>query len=214
MDKTEITKILDLHKKWINGDSDGVKANLCFADLRSANLRSANLCFADLCFADLRFADLSSANLCFADLSSANLRSADLRFADLSSANLRFADLSSADLSSAKNLLSATAWLLSAFKSNSKGIIVYKAQKAMHESPKSWIWQKGKYLTEVCNLLPTLDCACGVNFATRDWIKKNYGSSPVWECLIEWIDLAETVVPYNTDGKARCSKLKLIKLLK
>ena len=138
----------------------------------------------------------------------ADLSGANLRYANLSDANL-----SDANLSGAKNLLSATAWLLSAFKKTAKGIIVYKAQKAQYESPKHWIWEKGKYLTEVCSLLPTVECGCGVNFATLDWIKKNHSDSPVWECLIEWIDLAETVVPYNTDGKARCARLKLIKLI-
>jgi uncharacterized protein YjbI with pentapeptide repeats len=84
----------------------GERANLSYADLRSADLSYANLSSADLRYANLRYADLSSANLRYADLSSANLRSADLRsanlrYADLSSANLRSADLRSANLSSA-----------------------------------------------------------------------------------------------------------------
>jgi hypothetical protein len=87
------------------------KADLRFADLRSANLGSADLRSANLGFADLRFADLGSANLGSAnlrsadlgsaDLRSANLGSADLRSANLGSANLRFADLRFANLGSA-----------------------------------------------------------------------------------------------------------------
>ena len=64
--KQELIEILDLHKKWLNDEEDGILADLRSADLRSANLRSA---------------DLSSANLRFADLSSADLSSADLRSA-------------------------------------------------------------------------------------------------------------------------------------
>ena len=64
--QTELQKVLDLHKKWLNNEAGG-----CRADLRSANLRSANL----------RSADLGSANLGSADLRSADLGSADLRFA-------------------------------------------------------------------------------------------------------------------------------------
>jgi hypothetical protein len=128
-------------------------------------------------------------------------------------ANLSGANLSGADLSGAKNLLSSTAWMLSAFNTNKHGVIVYKAQNAQYESPKHWDWSPGKYLTEVPNLLPTVECGCGVNFATLEWIKKNHSESVIWECLIEWIDLTETVAPYNTDGKARCAKLKLIKQL-
>ena len=71
----DIAQILQDHKDWLNNNG-GKKADLSFANLRSANLR----------FADLSFANLSSADLSFADLSFANLSSADLRSADLSSA--------------------------------------------------------------------------------------------------------------------------------
>jgi uncharacterized protein YjbI with pentapeptide repeats len=99
----ELKEILDLHKKWLNDDEGGARADLRYADLSSANLRYADLRYADLRSANLRYADLSSANLRYADLryadlSSANLRYADLRYADLRSANLRYADLSSANL--------------------------------------------------------------------------------------------------------------------
>lgn len=139
---------------------------------------------------------------------------ADLSDANLRRANLSDANLSGANLSGVKNFFSGVAWLLSVFKKTDKGIIVYKAQNAVYESPKNWEWKSGKYLTGICNPLPTIDCGCGVNFATREWIKKNHSDSPVWECLIEWVDLVETVIPYNTNGKARCSRLKLIKLCK
>ena len=102
-----MTKILELHRKWLFNIDGGIRADLRSADLRSADLRSADLSFANLSSANLRSANLRSANLSFADLSSANLSSANLRsanlsFADLSSANLRSANLRSADLSSAK----------------------------------------------------------------------------------------------------------------
>ena len=93
MTKEELALILDKHKKWLNDDPDGKRANLSAADLRGANLSGA-----DLRRADLIGADLSSADLRRADLRSANLRSADLRSADLRSADLRSADLSGADI--------------------------------------------------------------------------------------------------------------------
>ena len=101
--KEELKDILEKHKKWLNKEKDGVRADLRSADLRSANLRyadlsSADLRNADLRNADLRYADLSSADLRYADLRSANLRYADLRYADLSNADLSSADLRSADL--------------------------------------------------------------------------------------------------------------------
>ena len=82
----ELKEILDLHKKWLNDDEGGARANLRSADLSSADLRSADLRSADLSYADLSSADLRSADLRYADLRYANLSSADLR-----SANLRYA---------------------------------------------------------------------------------------------------------------------------
>ncbi len=87
MDQQILKNILEKHRKWVLGESDGERADLSSADLRYADLRDANLSSADLRYADLRYANLSSADL----------RYADLRYADLSSADLRYADLSSAD---------------------------------------------------------------------------------------------------------------------
>ena len=92
----DLQKILNDHKKWLNGEKGGKQADLQSADLRSANLQSANLQSADL-----RSADLRSANLQYANLQYANLQYANLRYANLQSANLRSADLRSADLRSA-----------------------------------------------------------------------------------------------------------------
>ena len=89
MTSEEIKKVLDLHKKWINGEDGGKRADLSRADLRGADLR-----WADLSGADLRRADLREADLCGADLRGADLREVNLREADLCKANLSEADLS------------------------------------------------------------------------------------------------------------------------
>ena len=97
MNQSELNKILEEHKKWLEtGYREGKKADLSSADLRSADLRSANLRYANLSSANLSYAKLRSANLYSADLCSA-----DLSYANLSYANLRYADLRSANLSSA-----------------------------------------------------------------------------------------------------------------
>lgn len=74
----KIKDILKKHKDWLEGESDGERA-----DLRGANLRFANLQNADLRDADLRGADLQGANLRFANLRGANLQNADLQGANL-----------------------------------------------------------------------------------------------------------------------------------
>ena len=98
MKQEKLQKILEAHKKWINSEDDGVRANLSGADLRGANLRGANLSGADLRGANLRGADLREADLRGAYLSDADLSDADLRGAYLSDADLSDADLRGADL--------------------------------------------------------------------------------------------------------------------
>jgi hypothetical protein len=58
MTQNELNKILDLHKKWLNDEDGGKRANLRDADLRGADLYDADLRGADLCGADLCGADL------------------------------------------------------------------------------------------------------------------------------------------------------------
>ena len=98
MTREEIEKVLDSHRKWINEEDGGERANLREADLREADLHEADLHEANLSEANLRGADLSEADLRWADLHLADLRWADLRWADLRWADLRGADLRWADL--------------------------------------------------------------------------------------------------------------------
>ena len=93
MTREELQEILDKHKKWLNNEDGGEKANL-----RDANLRGANLRGADLRGANLRGADLRGANLSYANLRDANLSYADLSYADLRDADLSYADLRCANL--------------------------------------------------------------------------------------------------------------------
>jgi hypothetical protein len=116
--REKLNEVLKLHKKWLDGEDGGVRANLRGADLTGAdlkwadltkanltkaNLRGANLTGADLKWADLTGADLTKANLKWAnlrgaDLTGADLKWADLKWANLTKANLREADLKGADL--------------------------------------------------------------------------------------------------------------------
>jgi hypothetical protein len=178
--------------------------------LRSADL-SANLSSANLSGADLRSADLRSADLSGADLSGANLSGADLSSANLSGAHLSGAHLRSANLSSANGLPDSLAWFRANFKKTKDGVVVYKCFNGSYTSNSSWSIQPGSVLVENCN--PNLgdDCGCGINFATREWVEKEYPGKPVWRCLIRWAWLPGVVIPWGTNGKARCSKLQLIR---
>lgn len=58
MEENQLKNVLELHRKWINKEPGGERADLREADLRRANLRGADLWEADLRGADLRGADL------------------------------------------------------------------------------------------------------------------------------------------------------------
>jgi uncharacterized protein YjbI with pentapeptide repeats len=84
----ELKEILELHRKWVEGDASGKRANLRGADLRWADLREADLLGADLREADLRGANLHEADLRVADLCEADLHWAGLRGAKINKNNI------------------------------------------------------------------------------------------------------------------------------
>ena len=83
MTQNELDKILENHKKWLNGEDGGSRANLRGANLRGANLWGADLRGAALQVANFMDANFSDVNLWGADLRGANLQTADLRGADV-----------------------------------------------------------------------------------------------------------------------------------
>jgi len=195
-----IEQILKDHKKWLAGNGGS-----------RANLHGAKLGCADLSYADLSRADLSRANLSYANLHGANLSRANLSRANLRGAKLSRANLSGADLSGAKNLLSSTKWIKQ-FKKNRDGIIVYKKiGDTNYQIPERWEIKNNSIISEVVNPDRGTICGCGVNFGTLQWCKDNYEKADIWECLIRWEWLSGVIVPFGTDGKARCEKLQLLK---
>lgn len=97
----ELQEILDKHSLWLQGNSQGVRANLSGVSLSGADLSRANLREANLSRANLYRTDLSEANLYGANLSRANLSRADLSGANLYKASLYGTDLSRVNLSGA-----------------------------------------------------------------------------------------------------------------
>ena len=62
MTQEELNVILKKHKKWLQGEPGGERANLQRADLQRANLQGADLQWANLQRADLRGANLRGAD--------------------------------------------------------------------------------------------------------------------------------------------------------
>ena len=144
----------------------------------------------------------------------ADLRWADLQEANLQEANLRWADLQEANLSHSKGIQTSKQFL-SNFSTNDKGIIVYKTFGYNYIVPNTWNVSPLSFIEEVVNPDRGTQCGCGINFGTIEWIKENQGEHvEIWKCLIHWEDLADVVVPFNTDGKARCARLQLLEVIK
>lgn len=61
MTKSELNEILEKHRKWLNDEEGGERADLSGANLSGANLSGANLSWADLSGANLSWANLSGA---------------------------------------------------------------------------------------------------------------------------------------------------------
>jgi hypothetical protein len=202
----------DLSRANLSG-ADLYGANLSRANLSRANLSGANLSRANLSGADLSRANLSRANLSGADLSRANLSGADLYGANLSRANLSGADLSRANLSGAGGLgnFDALEWFRKNFKKTRRGVIVYKCFNGSFPPNPAWKIEPGSVISENCGPMPTDSCACGINFATREWVEREHPDATIWRCLIPWAWLPGVVIPWSTDGKARCSKLVLLR---
>jgi uncharacterized protein YjbI with pentapeptide repeats len=101
MTQEELNQELELHRKWLSNDPEGIRLDLYRANLSEANLSGANLSEANLYGANLSEANLYGANLSGANLSEANLYGANLSEANLYGANLYGANLSEANLSGA-----------------------------------------------------------------------------------------------------------------
>ena len=189
MTQTELNEVLELHKLWLDSVAVGVRANLSDANLSGANLSDANL---------------SDANLRCANLSGANLSGADL-----SGANLSDATLSYANLSGAKNLLSAVNYIETHFEKTADGFVAYKTFGGVYTPPDGWVLEAGAIIEETVNPNRTDECGCGINVAPLEWVKANYAGE-IWKVLIEWPWLAGVVVPFGTDGKIRCERVRLV----
>ena len=188
MTKDVLVKILEAHKKWLDDEEGGSRA-------------------------DLSGADLSYADLSYADLRDANLRDANLRDANLSDANLRDANLSGANLSGAKGLLDAINYMEAHFERTEHGYIAYKTFGATYAAPKKWEIKPGAVIVENVNYDRCRNCGCGINVAPLDWVRKSYRGE-IWKVLIRWEWLVGVCVPYNTDGKIRCERVELVEIVK
>ena len=216
MNVNELKNILKLHKKWLNNEEGGLKADLRGVDLRGVDLRGVDLRRADLRRVDLNGASLRGADLCEATLRGAILYRADLREADLREADLSGADLSGANLYEA-NLRGANLYradLCGAIlceadlrEANLRGAILYRADFCgtdLREANLRGADLRGANLREAKNI-PFIPYTCPDTGSFIGYKKAN-GYIVVLEILSDARRCSAT------DRKCRCDKAKVLEI--
>lgn len=94
----KILKMLTVHHHWLQGKSDGQRADLSGEDLSGANFEGRNLSMVSLANAKLSGANFKGAVLTGADMSGADLSGANFEGSDLTNASLAEANLIGANL--------------------------------------------------------------------------------------------------------------------
>ena len=232
MTSEKLAEILENHKKWLNGEggeradlsgsnlsgSDLSGSNLIGSNLIGSNLSGSNLSGSNLRYSDLSGSDLSGSNLSGSDLSGSDLRysnlsGSDLSGSNLSGSNLSGSNLSGSNLSQAKGLLDTVNFMEAHFERTDRGYIAYKTFGGNYEPPAKWKIEPESVIEETVNFDRCTSCGSGINVAPLEWVKENYPNNEIWKCLIEWPWLVGVCVPYNTDGKIRCSRVRLLEVV-
>ena len=132
-----------------------------------------------------------------------------LSYANLRGADLRGANLRGANLSGSHGLLDAINFMEAHFERTDEGYIVYKSFGENYTAPETWKIKPGSIIEETVNCDRTTECGCGINVAPLEWVRRNGRNHP-YKLLIRLEWLPGVVVPYNTDGKIRCSKAQIL----
>ncbi len=80
MDRARLNEILEKHKKWLNGEKDGVRADLSNIDLRNIDLSGRNLSHIDMSHSNMSHSDMSHSDMRGSDLSHSNLSGSNLDY--------------------------------------------------------------------------------------------------------------------------------------
>ena len=80
MDENRLNEILDKHKKWLNGEESGERADLHDSILSSSDLRGSDMRSSILSSSDMRGSDMRGSILSGSILSGSDLRGSDLDY--------------------------------------------------------------------------------------------------------------------------------------
>ena len=98
MTPSELTRLLELHRRFVTGLREGARANLSSKNLAGANLANCNLQQLIAPGANFTKCSLVATDFSFADCTETNFYRADLRGAHLQGARLVMVNLEECDL--------------------------------------------------------------------------------------------------------------------
>jgi len=154
-----------------------------------------------------------------ANLTGANLRGASLGDANLRDAYLGGANLINADLRGAKNIPNTQKSLLSILKHQANKLKAFKYLNKNNVSPyKDFSYEIGKTYSlkkEECVYDEMIHCGAGFNVATLDWclVDSLHKINDYNYIEVEFDPKDIVAIPYNTNGKFRVKKMKVLRQL-
>jgi hypothetical protein len=136
---------------------------------------------------------------------------------------LRRVSLIGTNFSGSSGFLDPIEYIDANFCEDASGLIVYKIFGDYHKPNPKWIIKEDSIITDIVNPDRTDYHGCGIHVGSEKWLanyirtntdpKHGRGVKDIWECYIrrEWFP--GIVVPYETDGEIRTSRLQLYKKL-
>lgn len=196
--------------------------NVAFAssEIKNSNLNGSNMINLEavhtsivntsLCNCSLLKSKFTECDLSYSNLKRANLSDAVFKKTIFKKTLMSDSILNDTDLSECIGLVSQAEFIKKNFEFTDEGMLVYKTFCEQFGVNKNWDLEPGTYISENPNPNRTNTCGCGINVAPLKWCEEST-KNEIWECLIEWKDLAGIVVPYDSDGKIRAERVKLLR---
>lgn len=171
---------------------------------------------------DLDNSDWGESEILFNVFENSTLKNATMTNLRFIRSGLRRVSLIGTNFSGSSGFLDSIEYIDANFGEDASGLIVYKIFDIYQHNPK-WIVKEDSVITEIVNPDRTDYYGCGIHVGSEKWLA-NYirtntdpkhccGVKDIWQCYIrrEW--LSGVIVPYETDGEIRTSRLQLYKKL-
>ena len=201
------------------------KSKIRKCSFKGAIIKNCSFVKSNIWSTSFKKSKISKTNFTDADIDTNSFDCAEIRECDFTNSVWNECSFTQSNFSGSKGLISSIDYLEKNFKKTEQGYITYKKFGQFYDTPNYWDIREGSILNEVINSNRFEDCGAGINVSTLNWLDEHflfaatlYGFSAkektgIWEVLIPFEWLSGVCVPYNTDGKIRCERVKLIKEL-